>query len=117
MSNISLFLQPPPPPPPKPYQYGYDILGGDGQSEFKQTRQETGDGHGNVRGSYGYTDSLGNQRQVDYIADGHGFRAQIRTNEPGTDNQHPADVEMHAEPPKHQPPAYGPSPPVAQANY
>ncbi|GFT49144.1 cuticle protein 16.8 [Nephila pilipes] len=32
---------------PIPYQYGYDIAGDHG--EFKQTRQEHGDGHGNLR--------------------------------------------------------------------
>lgn len=38
-------------------------------------------------GSYGYTDSYGIYRQVDYIADKHGFRATIKTNEPGTANE------------------------------
>ncbi len=38
-------------------------------------------------GSYGYTDGHGIYRQVDYIADKSGFRAVIKTNEPGTDDQ------------------------------
>ncbi|GFR05423.1 adult-specific rigid cuticular protein 15.5 [Trichonephila clavata] len=84
---------------PIPYQYGFDIVGGDHHSgDFKQTRQEHGDGHGNVQGSYGYTDAHGNYRQVDYVADHHGFRASVKTNEPGTENQSPADVELHAQP-------------------
>ena len=42
-----------------------------------------------------YTISLsdGRVRTVDYIADKDGFRAKVDTNEPGTDNQSPADVE------------------------
>ncbi len=38
-------------------------------------------------GSYGYTDGHGIYRQVDYVADKHGFRATIKTNEPGTSNE------------------------------
>lgn len=69
---------------PIPYKYGYDIVGGDHHSgDFKHTRQESGDGHGNVQGSYSYQDALGNRRVVNYVADHHGFRAQVRTNEPG----------------------------------
>lgn len=40
-----------------------------------------------ITGSYGYTDSYGIYRQVDYVADKNGFRATIKTNEPGTANQ------------------------------
>ncbi|GFT42256.1 cuticle protein 10.9 [Nephila pilipes] len=61
---------------PIPYQYGYDIAGDHG--EFKQTRQEHGDGHGNVQGSYGYTDAHGIYRQVDYVADAHGPPTRLR---------------------------------------
>lgn len=35
-------------------------------------------------GSYGYTDAYGVYRKVDYVADENGFRATIRSNEPGT---------------------------------
>ena len=38
-------------------------------------------------GSYGYTDGHGIYRQVDYVADKNGFRASIKTNEPGTSDQ------------------------------
>lgn len=81
---------------PIPYDFGYDIAGDYG--EFRQNRKETGDGHGNVQGSYGYTDAYGIYRQVDYVADGYGFRANVKTNEPGTDNQNPADVSIQAAP-------------------
>ncbi|XP_055950616.1 cuticle protein 10.9-like isoform X1 [Argiope bruennichi] len=105
---------------PIPYQYGFDIVGGDHHTgDFKQTRQEQGDGHGNVQGSYSYVDAHGISRQVDYVADGHGFRAQIKTNEPGTDNQSPADVELHAQPAQvHAPaPAYGYSAPAPRRHH
>ncbi|KAG8200061.1 hypothetical protein JTE90_001919 [Oedothorax gibbosus] len=100
---------------PIPFQYGFDIQGGDHKTgDFKQTRSEHGDGHGNVQGSYGYTDAHGVYRQVDYVADGHGYRASVKTNEPGTENQSPADVELHAQPSHggYAPagPAYGHSP-------
>ncbi|XP_022697042.1 uncharacterized protein LOC111265004 [Varroa jacobsoni] len=46
-------------------------------------RSEAGNPWG-VAGSYGLTDIDGRQRVVNYVADGHGFRASIKTNEPGT---------------------------------
>ncbi|CAG2111109.1 unnamed protein product, partial [Medioppia subpectinata] len=48
------------------------------------SRKEEGDGHGSVRGSYGYRDDKGIERRVDYVADKGGFRAVVKTNEPGT---------------------------------
>ncbi|XP_067128322.1 cuticle protein 10.9-like [Centruroides vittatus] len=79
---------------PKPYDFGYET-----KDEFgaTQNRQESSDGVG-VKGSYGYTDPFGIFRQVDYIADEFGFRAKVRTNEPGTANQDPADVLVDADP-------------------
>ncbi|GFS32770.1 cuticle protein 16.8 [Trichonephila inaurata madagascariensis] len=100
---------------PIPYQYGYDIAGDHG--EFKQTRQEHGDGHGNVQGSYGYVDAHGINRQVDYVADAHGFRAQVKTNEPGTESQNPADVELHAQPIHVQQPVRGYAAPAPRHGY
>ncbi|XP_015906908.1 cuticle protein 10.9 [Parasteatoda tepidariorum] len=88
---------------PTPYDFGYDIAGDYG--EFKQSRKESSDGKGNVQGSYGYTDAHGIYRQVDYVADAYGFRANVKTNEPGTDNQNPADVQVHASPAHYQAPA------------
>jgi len=39
-------------------------------------------------------DALGLSRIVDYVADDAGYRAAIRTNEPGTANANPADVSI-----------------------
>ena len=80
-----------------PFAWGYDINDGYGGAQY---HKETGDEYGKRTGSYGYTDAYGVYRQVDYVADEHGFRATIKTNEPGTANESPADVELHAyEPP------------------
>jgi len=81
--------------PPHPYSFGYDIDDGYGT---KSHQKEDGDEHGGKRGSYGYTDAYGIYRQVDYIADDYGFRATIKTNEPGTASQSPADVSLYANP-------------------
>lgn len=40
-----------------------------------------GDAHGNKVGSYIIKDIDGRSRRVDYVADAHGFRATIGTNE------------------------------------
>jgi len=66
------------------YAFGYDIVDKIGATNF---RKESGDGYGNKIGSYGLHDVDGRLRVVDYVADGHGFRAKIRTNEPGTANR------------------------------
>lgn len=79
--------------------------------------KEQGDGSGSVQGSYGYTDNQGLFRQVDYVADAGGFRASVRTNEPGTDDgkENPADVNLATQPSPQgvqeqytRPAAYGP---------
>ncbi|GIY29783.1 uncharacterized protein CEXT_780151 [Caerostris extrusa] len=57
-------------------------------------REESGNGAGGVVGSYGFTDARGIARQVNYVADHAGFRAQVKTNEPGTANQNPAAVHL-----------------------
>jgi len=75
--------------PPQPYKFGYEVKDG---YNAGSNREEEGDGYGNKKGSYGYTDGYGIYRQVDYVADKGGFRATIKTNEPGTANQNPADV-------------------------
>ncbi|XP_055941817.1 adult-specific rigid cuticular protein 15.7-like [Argiope bruennichi] len=63
------------------YVFGYDIKDGLGVSN---SRSEVGDAHGNKKGSYTIADIDGRARRVDYVADGHGFRAVVKTNEPGT---------------------------------
>ncbi|CAN7996893.1 unnamed protein product [Ixodes pacificus] len=80
---------------PHPYSFGYDTV-----DEFgnKQYRHETSDANNAKKGSYGYTDANGIYRQVDYIADANGFRATVRTNEPGTAPSSPAGVLYDAKP-------------------
>ncbi|XP_023225485.1 polyribonucleotide nucleotidyltransferase 1, mitochondrial-like [Centruroides sculpturatus] len=74
---------------PKPYDFGYDVQDSYGNQQF---RKETSDGKGRVVGSYGYTDAYGIYRIVEYVADEFGYRAKVKTNEPGTANQNPAHV-------------------------
>ncbi|GFY77385.1 cuticle protein 16.8 [Trichonephila inaurata madagascariensis] len=80
---------------PKPYEFGYSIKDQHGEHH----RHESGNGVGMVIGNYGFTDDRGITRQVNYIADRDGFRAQIKTNEPGTSNQSPAAVQVISDAP------------------
>ncbi|GFT03471.1 uncharacterized protein NPIL_513161 [Nephila pilipes] len=80
---------------PQPYTFGYEVHDNHGE----QWRSEVSDGLGHVQGSYGFVDSEGMRREVEYVADDGGFRAQIRTNEPGMDMPNPADVVVMADPP------------------
>lgn len=80
--------------PPQPYDFSYDTTDDNGN---RQGRQESGDAHGNMKGSYTIQGADGLSRRVEYVADGAGFRAVINTNEPGTDNQNPADVTMNVQ--------------------
>ncbi|KAH7965558.1 hypothetical protein HPB49_008746 [Dermacentor silvarum] len=81
--------------PPHPYEFGYDIVDEFGNTQY---RHETSDAHNNKRGSYGYTDANGISRRVDYVADANGFRAHIRTNEPGTASSAPAGAVYDSKP-------------------
>ncbi|GIX97323.1 adult-specific rigid cuticular protein 15.7 [Caerostris extrusa] len=69
------------------YAFGYDIKDGLGASN---SRSEVGDAVGNKKGSYTIADIDGRARRVDYVADGLGFRATVKTNEPGTAASAPA---------------------------
>lgn len=69
------------------YSFGYSIKDKKGATNF---RKETGDGW-NVKGSYGLHDGW-NTRVVHYVADKHGYRAVIKTNEPGTGNMDAANA-------------------------
>ncbi|XP_054708871.1 cuticle protein 10.9-like [Uloborus diversus] len=82
---------------PIPYSFGYTSATEDGGSSG---HQESGDGAGRVTGSYTVQDLEGHVRTVEYVADEAGFRATIRTNEPGTANQNPADVIMESSAPE-----------------
>ncbi|KAF8773284.1 Cuticle protein 16.8 like protein [Argiope bruennichi] len=79
---------------PQPYEYGYALKDEYGNA---QHRKESSDGQGKVEGSYGFTDEHGLYRSVQYVADKEGFRASIKTNEPGTESQNPADVHLDSE--------------------
>ncbi|GFT01430.1 cuticle protein 10.9 [Nephila pilipes] len=84
---------------PYPYHFGYNVKDEKGNAHY---HKEESDEYNHKKGSYGYTDAYGIYRHVDYIADHEGFRAKIRTNEPGTDNYHPAHVYLNVEhPPLH----------------
>lgn len=85
--------------PPMPFAWGYDINDGYGATQY---HKENGDEYGKRTGSYGYMDAYGVYRNVYYVADENGFRATIKTNEPGTANESPADVELTAEEPPAQ---------------
>ncbi|XP_064490047.1 adult-specific rigid cuticular protein 15.7-like [Ornithodoros turicata] len=63
------------------YNFGYHIVNGLGAVNG---RKEAGVPYGPVVGSYYLGDIDGRQRVVKYVADNHGFRAQVQTNEPGT---------------------------------
>lgn len=83
------------PYPLQPYRFVYNIKGKNGLTE--QYRQEVGDGK-YLTGSYGYVLPDGIYRHVDYVADDRGFRAFIRTSEPGTANQNPSNVVINSNP-------------------
>ena len=75
---------------PQPYQFGFNAA-----DEFgtQWTRQETADENGAVKGSYSYKDATGLFRTVEYLADDiNGFRANVRSNEPGLESSAPAGV-------------------------
>ncbi|XP_076329181.1 cuticle protein 10.9-like [Tachypleus tridentatus] len=76
---------------PEPFDFSYDTKDDDGNT---QSRQESGDGSGAVTGSYSYADANGLYRRVSFTADASGFKPSIETNEPGTANANPADVQV-----------------------
>lgn len=101
-----------------PYSYGYDVEDNYGN---KQWRQEKSNHPHEVHGSYGYRDKNGVYREVTYVADKDGFRANIKTNEPGVEGaKDPASTNIEsyysAPPPAPSTPthsySYQPSPPV-----
>ncbi|GIX74816.1 hypothetical protein CDAR_73841 [Caerostris darwini] len=78
------------------YEFGYEF--GDGLGTA-QHRAEVADGTGAVRGRYGFRDLQGLYRNVEYIADQNGYRAVIRSNEPGTASQSAGDAVFLVRPP------------------
>ncbi|RWS17569.1 cuticle protein-like protein [Dinothrombium tinctorium] len=85
--------------PPNPYNFEFKNEDNDGNQQF---HSETGDENGAKRGTYGYSSSNGVYRIVDYIADRNGYKATVRTNEPGVgkhENGDPSDTSFVIEPP------------------
>lgn len=80
----------------RPYEFGFEF--GDGLGMF-QHRREISDNIGTVKGSYGYIDPAGQQRRVDYIADGQGYRASVHSNEVGLSSLSSADAFFIVQPP------------------
>ncbi|XP_035211418.1 cuticle protein 14-like [Stegodyphus dumicola] len=73
------------------YNFGYN----EGHLSGGSFRKESGDGHGNVAGSYGLRDADGRVRVVNYVADAAGFRADIKSNEPGVEPKDPAHASIN----------------------
>ncbi|XP_055939936.1 uncharacterized protein LOC129969398 [Argiope bruennichi] len=74
-----------------PFTFGYRFTDDYGTM---QAREEKTDPNGSKTGSYSFVDASGNYRRVDYVADVHGFRATVRTNEPGIFPENPAHVRV-----------------------
>ncbi|XP_017461831.1 PREDICTED: cuticle protein 14-like, partial [Rhagoletis zephyria] len=73
------------------YEFGYN----EDHATGGTFRKEKG-GPGYMTGSYGLRDHDGRVRTVNYVADAHGYRAQISTNEPGVDpKQDPAAASIN----------------------
>jgi len=69
-----------PPGQAEPFAFDFNTQDNSGNGQY---RKEESDSNGVVRGSYGYTDANGIYRHVEYVADHNGFRANIKSNEPG----------------------------------
>ncbi|KAH9370592.1 hypothetical protein HPB48_002477 [Haemaphysalis longicornis] len=80
-----------------PYAFGYEVKDAWGNT---QHRHEVSDEYNTKRGSYGYTDAHGIYRRVEYVADDLGFRAVVKTNEPGTRSHYAADAQYHSTAPQ-----------------
>ncbi|OQR79398.1 adult-specific rigid cuticular protein 15.7-like, partial [Tropilaelaps mercedesae] len=81
------------------FDFVYDIKDGYGNVNG---RKEKGS-HGHVVGSYYLGEVDGRHRIVHYVADKHGFRAEVETNEHGTKTSHPAAASYHSDNGKHIP--------------
>ena len=73
------------------YQFGYN----EDHATGGTFRRESGNGLGQVVGSYGLRDADGRVRTVNYVADALGFRANINSNEPGVEPKDPAAVAIN----------------------
>ncbi|XP_050026138.1 cuticle protein 10.9-like [Dermacentor andersoni] len=74
--------------PPIPYSFNYASQ----DAEGSHTHEQSGDGAGRVTGRYTIQLADGRTRTVTYTADENGYRAEVVTNELGTESKNPADV-------------------------
>lgn len=77
---------------PMPYQFNYEAQSEGGSS----SRSEVADGTGKVLGQYSIKGADGISRTVSYSADSDGFKANISTNEPGTESQNPSFIVLNS---------------------
>lgn len=89
------------------FNFGYDESHPSGSTSRHEEQAS-----GVRRGSYSLGDADGRQRTVNYVADAAGFRATIRTNEPGVESKDPADVVIYRDDIE-QAPDYGAPAPAA----
>ncbi|XP_022705376.1 adult-specific rigid cuticular protein 15.7-like [Varroa jacobsoni] len=73
------------------YEFKYNIKDGYGNIRGRQEKAS----HGLVVGSYYLGEIDGRHRSVEYQADKLGFRANVKTNEPGTKTSEPAFASYH----------------------
>ncbi|XP_018495800.1 pro-resilin-like [Galendromus occidentalis] len=76
----------------KPYSFSYSAQDTDGS----HSHQQQADSRNRVTGQYSIMMADGRMRIVKYVADENGFRAQIVTNEQGTESKNPADVTIQS---------------------
>lgn len=83
-----------PPGQAEPFAFDFNTQDNSGNGQY---RKEESDNNGVVRGSYGFRDASGMYRHVEYVADQNGFRANIKSNEPGVEagpKSQPADIRL-----------------------
>lgn len=80
----------------EPFAFDFNTKDSSGNGQY---RKEESDKNGVVKGSYGYTDANGIYRHVEYVADQNGFRANIKSNEPGLIGEtQPASIQLASGP-------------------
>ncbi|XP_067118629.1 cuticle protein 14-like [Centruroides vittatus] len=83
-----------------PFEFSYTAKDENGSTS---SREESADGKGTVTGKYSILVE-GLERIVEYVADKGGFRATVKTNEPGTKSDSPADISLYSSAPEYTPP-------------
>ncbi|XP_022653550.1 cuticle protein 16.8-like [Varroa jacobsoni] len=78
--------------PPQPFDFSYTSQDLDGSHSHSQQ----GDGNGRITGEYAIQLADGRSRTVRYTADENGYRADVITNELGTESKNPADVTIQS---------------------